>query len=287
MNKEILKQVNRLIKHEDVNSTYLSRVNLYKTSTFKPKGPLRYDFSLILVLQGKKIGYLPNKTFEYNANNYLVVPATIPFECETFASTDEPFICIAINIDKNVMREIVESIAKEEAKSCKKTQPAVFIDDVTEEIQDVILRLLKALESKEESMILGDSLIKELFYRIATGQNSYFLHKMFLEDNKESKIAKSLKTIHDNFNKSLDIPSLAKNEDMSVSSFHNHFKKITTYSPLQYIKKMRLTKAKDLIEKENYQVNNTAYAVGYESISQFSRDFKNYYGYPPKEAKAI
>jgi len=287
MNKEILKQVNRLIKHEDVNSTYLSRVNLYKTSTFKPKGPLRYDFSLILVLQGKKIGYLPNKTFEYNANNYLVVPATIPFECETFASTDEHFICIAINIDKNVMREIVESIAKEEAKSCKKTQPAVFIDDVTEEIQDVILRLLKALESKEESMILGDSLIKELFYRIATGQNSYFLHKMFLEDNKESKIAKSLKTIHDNFNKSLDIPSLAKNEDMSVSSFHNHFKKITTYSPLQYIKKMRLTKAKDLIEKENYQVNNTAYAVGYESISQFSRDFKNYYGYPPKEAKAI
>lgn len=287
MNKEILKQVNKLIKHEDVNSTYLSRVNLYKTSTFKPKGPLRYDFSLILVLQGKKIGYLPNKTFEYNANNYLVVPATIPFECETFASEDEPFICIAINIDKNIMREIVKSISKEEAKSCRKTQPAVFIDDVTEQIEDVVLRLLKALESKEESMILGDSLIKELFYRIATGQNSYFLHKMFLENNKESKIAKSLKTIHDNFNKSLDIPSLAKNEDMSVSSFHNHFKKITTYSPLQYIKKMRLTKAKDLIEKENYQVNNTAYAVGYESISQFSRDFKNYYGYPPKEAKAI
>jgi AraC-like DNA-binding protein len=287
MNQEILLHANKLIKQEEINSTYLERVKLYKTSTFKSRGPLTYDFSLIIVLQGKKIGYLPNNTFEYHPSKYLVVPATIPFECETFASKEEPFICLSINIDKKIMAEIIETLSKEEAQQCKKTQLAIFTDDVTTQIQDVILRLLITLQSKEESMILGDALIKELFYRIAMGKNAYYLHKMFLSNNNESKIAKSLKTIHDQFNQPLDIPTLARNEDMSVSSFHTHFKKITSYSPLQYIKKMRLTKAKDLIEKENYQVNNTASAVGYESISQFSRDFKKYYGYPPKEAKVI
>ena len=72
---------------------------------------------------------------------------------------------------------------------------------------------------------------------------------------------------------------------MSVSSFNTHFKKITAHTPLQYIKKIRLNKARDLISKHNYKVNETAYAIGYESTSQFSKDFKAYFGYPPKNAK--
>lgn len=287
MNSKILLEVNKLIKNENFNKTPIKDVNIFKTSTFCPRGPLTYDFCLIIVLQGKKLGYLPNKNFEYDSKNYLVVPTTIPFECETIASKEEPFICIAININKDMMFDIISKLAKEEAKTCKVVQMGVFQDKVTPEFEDTIYRLLKVLQSNDESEILGDSILKELYYRIATGQNAHFLHKMFLNYKQEAKIAKALKNIHDNFNKPLDIPSLAKEEEMSVSSFHTHFKNITSYSPLQYIKKIRLNKAKDLIEFKNYQVNNTAYAVGYESASQFSRDFKSYFGYPPKEAKAL
>lgn len=288
MNSEIIEKANKLIKLEStVTQTFLNDVKLFKTSNFTKRGPLTYDFCLVIVLQGKKIGYLPNKTFIYDSKNYLVIPTTLPFECETYASEEEPFTCILVNINKTIMNDIITNISNKEAQNCKEIKQAVFSDKVTKPIESVILRLLQALQSKEESKILGESLLKELFYRIATGQNAYFLHKMFLSSKNEAKIAKSLKTIHDNFNKHLDIPTLAKYEDMSVSSFHNHFKQITTYSPLQYIKKIRLNKAKDLIQKENLQVNNTAYAVGYESISQFSRDFKSYYGYSPKEAKAL
>jgi transcriptional regulator GlxA family with amidase domain len=142
------------------------------------------------------------------------------------------------------------------------------------------------LESKEESKVLGGSVLKELYYRIAVGENSHFLHKMFLNSNNEAKIARALKIIHTQCESNLDIPNLARQEDMSVSSFHTHFKKVTSHTPLQYIKKIRLNKARDLISMHNYQVVDTAYEMGYDSASQFSRDFKTYFGYPPKDAKA-
>ena len=286
MNNKILEEVNKLVKENSLTRTNIKAVNLYQTTTFLPRTPLTYDFCLVFVLQGKKIGYLPNKRFEYDSKNYLVVSAALPFECETYASKEEPYTCILININKDIMYEIISCISKEESKNCKSVQMAIFQDQVTQDLENSIYRLLKILQSKEESAILGDSILREIYYRIAIGENSHFLHKMFLENKMESKMTRTLKIIHNKYNEHLDIPTLAKEEDMSVSSFHTHFKKVTSLSPLQYIKKIRLNKAKDLLTRNNLQVNETAYATGYESSSQFSKDFKSYYGYPPKEAKA-
>ena len=286
LNNNILEEVSKLVKKNPLIRTNIKAVNLYQTTTFLPRTPLTYDFCLVFVLQGKKIGYLPNKRFEYDSKNYLVVSAALPFECETYASKEEPYTCILININKDIMYEIISSISKEESKNCKSVQMAIFQDQVTQDLENSIYRLLKILQSKEESAILGDSILREIYYRIAIGENSHFLHKMFLENKMESKMTRTLKIIHNKYNEHLDIPTLAKEEDMSVSSFHTHFKKVTSLSPLQYIKKIRLNKAKDLLTRNNLQVNETAYATGYESSSQFSKDFKSYYGYPPKEAKA-
>jgi len=286
MNKMILKQVNTLYKKDGLHNTYLDNVKIFKTSIKTPRAPLLYDLCLVLVLQGKKIGYLGSETFEYNNKNYLVIPTTMPFECETHASKEEPFICALITIDKKIMYELIDSLNNKAPKKVRKCHLALFSDTVNLDIEDISLRLLKALESKEDSKILGTSLLRELYYRIIKGENACFLHKMFLNTNNEAKIARSIRNIHQNYNKHLDIPSLSKEEEMSVSSFHTHFKKTTSYTPLQYIKNLRLNKAKDFLAKQNYQVNDTAYAVGYESISQFSKDFKIYFGYPPKEAKA-
>ena len=286
MNIKILEEVNKLIKEDSLTRTNIKGINLYKTTTFLPRTPLTYDFCLVFVLQGKKIGYLSNNRFEYDSKNYLVVPTTMPFECETYASKEEPYICILIDIKKEIMQEIISSISKEESKKCQDVQIGVFQDNVTKELEDSIYRLLKMLQSKEESNILGEAILREIFYKIAIGENSHFLHKMFLENKAEAKMIRSLRTIHHEYNEHLDIPRLAKEEDMSISSFHTHFKKVTSLSPLQYIKKIRLHKAMELLTRRNLQVNETAYATGYESSSQFSKDFKSYYGYPPKEAKA-
>jgi len=287
MKKEILDQANKLLPKDGGYDTFLDGVKLYKTTTYGPRGPLIYDICLVLVLQGKKIGYLGNNTLEYNCHNYLVIPTILPFECETYATKEEPFMCMLISIDKKIMYELIDSMSKPKNQTCTNCDLGVFSDNVTADIEDITLRLLKTLESKEEAKILGPQLLRELFYRIIRGEHAHFLHKMFLNTNNEAKISRSLKNIHDNYSEHLDVPNLARDEDMSVSSFHTHFKKITSHTPIQYIKKIRLNKAKDLIARHRYQVNDTAYEVGYESVAQFSRDFKTYFGYPPKEAKPL
>ncbi|MDD2449919.1 MAG: AraC family transcriptional regulator [Sulfurimonas sp.] len=285
MNRQILSRVNKLFKGDGIHDTLLNDVKIYTTSKYDPLTPFIYDVCLILVLQGKKIGHLRENTLVYDSKNYLVVPTTLPLECETYASQEESFISLIVSIDKKMMYEIIDSVSKKEAIKSNKNSIGIFSDIVTSNIEDLTLRLLNILQSSEESKILGASIIKELFYRIAVGENSNFLHKMFLDNNNEAKIARALKIIHTECETKLDIPNLAKEEDMSVSSFHNHFKKITSHTPLQYIKKIRLNKAKDLISKQGYQVVDAAYEMGYDSASQFSRDFKGYFGYPPKDVK--
>ena len=286
MNKKILKQVNKLFNNDGIHDTFSNDIKIYTTSKYDPLSPFIYDVCLILVLQGKKIGHLAQNTLVYDSKNYLVVPTTLPLECETYASKEEPFIGLIISIDKKVMYEIIDCVSKKEAIESKKNSLGIFSDTVTANIEELTLRLLKMLESKEESKVLGTSILKELFYRIAVGQNADFLHKMFLNTNNEAKIARALKIIHTQCESNLDIPNLARQEEMSVSSFHTHFKKVTSHTPLQYIKKIRLNKGKDLIAKQHYQVIDAAYEMGYDSASAFSRDFKSYFGYPPKEAKA-
>ena len=285
MKKSIIENREILNLEDGLHDTHLHSVKIFKTATYEPKSPLIYDVCLILVLQGKKIANLASNRFTFDCDNYLVVPTTLPLECETYATKEEPFMSLIISLDRVMMKEIITLLSKRTYVQ-NRSSVGIFSDNVTEQIEVSTEKLLDILESQEESSILGEGILKELFYRIAIGQNAKVLHKMFLEENKESKIAKALKHIHDNYNTSLDMDSLARICDMSVSSFHNHFKKITSHTPLQYIKKIRLTKAKDLLVKHDYKVVDVADELGYDNPSHFSRDFKSYFGFSPKEAKA-
>ncbi|QDF29349.1 AraC family transcriptional regulator [Halarcobacter anaerophilus] len=285
MKKSIIENRKILYIEDGVHDTNLDSVKVFKTQTYEPKSPLIYDVCLILVLQGKKIANLASNSFTFDCDNYLVVPTTLPLECETYATKEEPFICLLISLDRKIMYDIIEKLNTRTFENKNNSTFGIFADKVTQEIEDITSKLLDILESKEESTILAKGVLTELFYRIAIGKNAKMLHKMFLEENTESKIAKALKIIHDNYNENHDMETLARVCDMSVSSFHNHFKKITSHTPLQYIKKIRLTKAKEFLVKYDYKVVDVANELGYDNPSHFSRDFKSYFGYSPKEAK--
>jgi len=285
MNKQILDEVSELIKTDGMHETFIEGVKVFKTSINLPPAPLLYGEWLVLVLQGSKQIKLNEHTFTFDSDSYLVSTSTLPFECETFASKGEPLIVLLIPIDKKVMYEIMNVITQKDSVKSQKYNLGVFTDKVNQKIHDITLNLVSALHSKDESLILGPLFLKELYYQIFKGANAHFLYKMFAQESNEAKISNSIKEIHDNFHQHIDIPKLARSEGMSTSSFHSHFKKVTSHSPLQYIKKIRLHKAKSLISNEHFNVNDTADKIGYVSVSQFSKDFKSYFGYPPKDAK--
>lgn len=285
MKKSIIENREILNLEDGIHDTNLKNIKIFKTTKYEPKTPLIYDVCLILVLQGKKIANLSTNSFTFDCDNYLVVPTTLPLECETYASKDEPFISLLISLDREIMYDIIEKLDSRNFEN-KHSSFGIFADKVTQDIEDITSKLLNILESKEKSKILSNGVLTELFYKIAIGQNAKILHKMFLEENNESKIAKALKIIHDNYKENHDMETLSRVCGMSVSSFHTHFKNITSFTPLQYIKKIRLTKAKDFLTKYDYKVVDVAYELGYDNPSHFSRDFKSYFGYSPKEAKA-
>lgn len=285
MKKSIIENREILNLEDGIHDTNLKNIKIFKTTKYEPKTPLIYDVCLILVLQGKKIANLSTNSFTFDCDNYLVVPTTLPLECETYASKDEPFISLLISLDREIMYDIIEKLDSRNFEN-KHSSFGIFADKVTQDIEDITSKLLDILESQEQSIILSNGVLTELFYKIAIGQNAKILHKMFLEENNESKIAKALKIIHDNYKENHDMETLSRVCGMSVSSFHTHFKNITSFTPLQYIKKIRLTKAKDFLTKYDYKVVDVAYELGYDNPSHFSRDFKSYFGYSPKEAKA-
>ena len=281
--KDTIKQyANKLAKQDGLYSTYISEIELFKSSK-KISAPMIYELCIIFVLSGKKVGKFSHKDLEFGLNNYLVVPTTIPLQCETFGSIEEPFIGIVVKIDKSMMYEIAETLSENISYKKPYTPIGIFTDTTTSQIDDVLKKILQALNSEVESKLLGKSLLKELYYYIAIGQNAQYLQKMFLNSQVEAKIARSLQKIHEEYNQPLEVSKLAREVDMSVSSYHTHFKAITTSTPLQYIKRIRLTRAFELLKKDNINITQCAYDVGFESLTQFSKDFKSFFGYSPSK----
>jgi AraC-like DNA-binding protein len=286
MKKKILKKLEKLILNDGYYNTYIEEVKLYKMSEKTTLYNVMFENWILFTFQGRKEMKLNQTLLEYTHENYLVASSTLPIECETFASKEEPFFGMVISFDLNIIYQLLDEISIEKPLNKKHSNIGTFSDNITSEIEDILYRIIKIVDKKEDSKIIGKALIKELLYRVLQGKNSHFLHNLINKSSNEAKISRSLKLIHTSFEKAYTIEELARKEDMSVASFHNHFKKITAHSPHQYIKKVRLNKAENLISQNNLNVNEVAIKVGYESASQFSKEFKKYFGYPPKEAKA-
>lgn len=269
---------------EGFSNSRLEGVRFFKHFQSIPRTPLLYDPGLCIVIQGHKIGYLGEKRFQYDANNYLVVPVFIQFECETFATEDNPLLGIYIDIDMAQLNDLIASINSQVDQTGignDRLPLAMAPAKLDEDMADAILRLLKVLMSETETRILGSACVREIIFRALLGNQAPILHALALHNGYFSRIARALKLIQKDYMKKLGIEQLASEAYMSISTFHRVFKEITAQSPMQYLKKVRLTKARDLILYNNLRVYSAAEQVGYESVSQFSREFKRYFGKNP------
>jgi len=264
----------------------LRGVRLFKSTYPIPRKPIVYDPGICIIAQGHKIGYLGGRKFQYDADNYLVSSVAMPFECETFASSEAPLLGLYIDIDMNQLHDLIgrldhrPEIGNDYEKGLPLAiGPAVLDENMTEAIN----RLLKCLQSETESQILGPGLVREILYRALCGSQAPVLYSLVMHGGTFSQVARALKIMQSSYSEKLDVDQLANSARMSVSAFHRAFKEITSDSPIQYLKKVRLTKAKDLMTHDNLKAYMAADKVGYESSSQFSREFKRYFGQSPAE----
>lgn len=274
--------MNRLARVEGVNMTRLSQARIYKASQFQPRQPLCYDQGVIIVGQGTKKIFIGDKSYEYNPDNYLVLSVPLPAECETRATPESPLLSLILDLDIPLIKDLINQIPEPPLNQFSgiKTQ-GLFLAKATLAIKDTTFRLLQALESPLEAKVMGPSIFRELMFRIVCGENGAALAAISMQNTKISRVDKALKQIHGNYDRPMDVDELADLVHMSPSAFHRTFKEVTASSPIQYIKKIRLDKARDLLTAQGLRVNEAAARVGYESPNQFSREFKRYFGASP------
>ncbi len=278
--------IDELISHEGINSTNMPGIQVVRISKYQPPTPFNYPKGIFIIGQGAKHIYLSDKRFSYNAENYLVLSVSLPVECEVFTSGDKPFLSLFIKSDMGDLSRIIDKM-KQHGKQIlfdrEKNKSGLFISRTTPEIKESIYRLLRVLKSPMESEIMGRGIVNEILYRILCSENAASLYSLFIENSNLSRVDKAITQIHQFYYKSMSVDQLATMVNMSSSSFHRVFKEVTAFSPIQYIKRVRLNKARELLWEKRLRVGEAATAVGYESVSQFSREFKRYFGNSPVE----
>lgn len=262
----------------------LEGVRFMRANTSIPRVPVLYEPSIVIVCQGRKRGYVGDAVYTYDPRQYLVLSVPLPFESETEASVDEPMLAVALRIDLQVAAELVLAL---DGSVTRADPPAgIFSTPLDDAMSDALLRLLQALQSPSEARILGPSIVRELLYRVLTGPQGGAIHASLTQHSHFGKIGKALRRIHASYDSPIDVGTLAREAGMSVPAFHNHFKAVTLTTPIQYLKTTRLHKARLLMVQDGVSAATASHQVGYESPSQFSREFKRFFGRTPAHEAA-
>ncbi|WP_320172390.1 AraC family transcriptional regulator [Maridesulfovibrio sp.] len=248
--------------------------------------PMVYNPGICIVASGYKMAHIGGMSFRYDADNYLVTSVAMPFACESFPSEDKPLLGLYIDIDMAQLNDLItqmdlqSKIAKLDGNNFPLgIGPSVMSKDMKE----AAVKLIKSLRSKTEAKILAPGFVREIHYRVLCGRQAPVLYSLARGSNSFSQVARVISMMEGSYSKKFDVQQLADSANMSVSAFHKAFKEITADSPLQYLKKIRLSRAKDLIIQKRMKAYLAADQVGYDSPSQFSREFKRYFGQTPAE----
>ena len=269
-----------LAVNEGVFPSILEGVRFIRVSNSHPRIQVVYEPSIIIVGQGRKIGYLGNQVYHYDAYNYLVLSVPLPFECETVATPEKPLLAVSVGVDPVVLGELL--VEMDENPSIRGALPrGIYSTPLTNELISAVTRLLECLKSPRDCSILGPQVVREITYRVLCGEQGGDLRAVAVRHSRFSQIARVLKRIHFEYPHSLDVETMAEEAAMSVSAFHQSFKAVTSTSPLQYLKSIRLHKARMLMLQDGLNAYSAAERVGYESASQFSREFKRMFGCTP------
>lgn len=224
---------------------------------------------------------LSEETYTYDSNHFLFTAIDLPVIAQVLeASVERPYLSIVLRLDPYVLAQIMLE-AHIPFKDVNTEKKGMAVGVVNSELNDAFIRLIKLLDTPQDIPILSPLIIKEIFYRLLMSPQGDRLKRIVAAGTTGHRIVKAIEWLKTNFAKSFSVEELASTMGMSASSFHQHFRDITSMSPLQYQKRMKLTEARRLLITEEYDISTTSIQVGYESLSQFSREYKRFFGVSP------
>ncbi|MCR4942768.1 MAG: AraC family transcriptional regulator [Campylobacter sp.] len=259
-------------------------LKFYATDSIDDFNAMVYEPSICVILQGEKLVSFDTADFEYNPERYLLICTHIPARVKIKkASKSKPYISLQLNFSLNEIFEALNNTKNSNVKNLR-SEFGAFFGDMNDELMASLLRLIELLDKPQESKNLFAPLLKKeiLLNLILDEKTRGFLSSFALQSSMSNKILHIIEKIKTEFNQKLNIKQLASDFDISESSLYQNFKVITQLSPIAFQKKIRLQEAKNRLESTNLAVSQVAFDVGYESASQFSREYLRMFGISPK-----
>lgn len=283
--EKALEQLALLIRrHAPSNGTHQTAIPslslMHATEITEPIETV-YKPSICVVAQGAKTATLADEIYRYDPMTYLVISVELPVISRILkASPGQPHLSLRIAFDADVILDMVKE-AKYPPSIPPKAGRGITVDRMSPALLEPIVRLMQLLDEPGDIAILAPLIIREVLYRVLQGEQGEHIHQFAITGSQGHNIAQAIQQINRQFNRPLMVDELARSVNMSTSAFHKHFKRVTEMSPLQYQKVVRLQEARRLMLTETVQASDAAFRVGYESPSQFSREYARMYGRPP------
>ncbi len=240
-----------------------------------------YKPCLCLIVSGAKDVTLGQEVYRYQPGQVLAASVDLPLVGHvTMASEDAPYRSLSLDLDGKIIGELVANMDIKIGADGESLR-GLFVEQTTEHLTNAVLRVGELLDQPDDIPVMLPLLMREVHYRLLCTGKGPVIAALAIGGSNMQRISAALQVIKHNFNKPLKVEELASHAKMSPSSFHHHFKQITAMTPLQYQKHLRLTEARQIMLAEMKDAASTAYEVGYESTSQFSREYTRMFGAPP------
>ncbi|THT98753.1 AraC family transcriptional regulator [Lampropedia puyangensis] len=242
---------------------------------------LQYAISkplVALVLQGGKRVTMGSHSYDFGAGESLLITMDVPTVSQiTIASRAAPYYSLVMELDAAVIADLAGEMGGQPARL---DQP-VRVDQTESDVSEAALRLLKLLDRPSSLPVLGKQMVRELHFWLLCGQHRHAIRALGVTDSHTARIARAISILRANYTQAVSVERLAYAAGMSLSSFHAHFRSITTLTPLQFQKQLRLLEARRHMLSDGAAISQAAHCVGYESVSQFTREYTRMFGQPP------
>ncbi|CAM3130904.1 AraC family transcriptional regulator [Pseudomonas floridensis] len=279
--EKLIDLIKRHARTDGMHATAIEGVSLVRSAMPTVPMPVVYEPTLCLIVQGRKQVAAGTLSYVYDASTYLVASVDIPVMGSVIeASEASPYLCLVLDLDMAALSELAlhHPVAHENSEL---PGPGIELNATTPELLNAALRLASLLDTPDDIEALAPLIVREILYRLLTGRGNGIVRQMARADSRLRQIARAIAWLREHYSERCRIDDIADIAGMSRSTFHAHFKAVTSISPLEFRSQLRLQEARRLMVAEAVDAAGAGYRVGYESPSQFSRDYVRLFGLPP------